>query len=254
MGATLLDDFVELIETLKTRIRDHGHTLRENETRTRMVLVDPLLCALGWDTRNPEFVMVEYQVEKRRADYALLGDGTPAAIVEAKRLGDALDQHLNQMLTYANAHGIPKAAITDGNHWHLYEVFKPVSLAERLILEVRVADERPVECAMKFLGLWRRNLLAKVVDNRVLPRKSDQRSWPHPPSKAKEERNKPRLEEPSEPKKGKQIPRQRLQYLYDRSSIADVAEALGLHPATARKRLEDAGIKIRGQGKKPPKA
>ena len=101
----MLDDFVDLIETLKTRIRDHGRTLRENETRTRMVLVDPLLCALGWDTRNPDFVAAEYSASTGRADYALLGHGTPVATVEAKKLGEPLHQHLNQMLTYANADG-----------------------------------------------------------------------------------------------------------------------------------------------------
>ena len=34
----MLDDPVGVIETLQQRIRDHGATLRENETRTRMAL------------------------------------------------------------------------------------------------------------------------------------------------------------------------------------------------------------------------
>ena len=179
----MLDDLVDLIETLKTRIRDHGHTLRENETRTRMVLVDPLLCALGWDTRNPDLVAAEFSASNGRADYALLGDGTPVATVEAKRLGEPLNrpEHLNQMLTYANAVGIPNAAITDGDHWRLYEVFKQASLEERLILEVRVAGEPPIACAMKFLALWRRYLSAESVENRVLPRDLDESPAPSPP-------------------------------------------------------------------------
>ena len=39
----MLDDLVDVIETLQRRINDHGPSLRENETRTRMALIDPLL-------------------------------------------------------------------------------------------------------------------------------------------------------------------------------------------------------------------
>ena len=39
----MLDDLVSVIETLQLRIHDHAAMLRENETRTRMALIDPLL-------------------------------------------------------------------------------------------------------------------------------------------------------------------------------------------------------------------
>ena len=39
----LLDDLVEVIETLKERIATDGASLRENETHTRMALINPLL-------------------------------------------------------------------------------------------------------------------------------------------------------------------------------------------------------------------
>lgn len=158
----MLDALVDLIETLRKRIDRHGQALRENEIRTRVALVDPLLCALGWDTSNPDLVEAEYSVGRGRADYALLGGAeTLVATVEAKKLGEPLDPHLGQMLTYANESGIAHAAITDGNHWQLYEVFgKPAKIEDRAILRVRVADGPPVQCAMQLLPLWQRNLLA----------------------------------------------------------------------------------------------
>lgn len=58
----LLDELLEVIETLKKRINDHGSILRENEIRTRMALIDPLLQVLGWDTSDPSLVMPEYSV------------------------------------------------------------------------------------------------------------------------------------------------------------------------------------------------
>jgi len=79
-----LDDLVEVIETLQRRIRDHGDSLRQNEIRTRVALIDPLLTALGWDVADPGLVTAEYNVGTGRADYALLIPGDkPAALVEA---------------------------------------------------------------------------------------------------------------------------------------------------------------------------
>ena len=48
-----LDDLVARIELLQARIRSHKAALRENETRTRMALIDPLMPALGWDVSDP---------------------------------------------------------------------------------------------------------------------------------------------------------------------------------------------------------
>lgn len=71
-----------------------------------MALIDPLLRTLGWDVFDPEVVTPECKVGEGRADYALLrADGRPAAIVEAKKLGEALSSHRMQMLNYANMSG-----------------------------------------------------------------------------------------------------------------------------------------------------
>ena len=155
----LLDELVSMIETLQQRIREHGPRLRENETRTRMALIDPLLQTLGWDTADPGMVIPEYNVSRQSADYALLGhDGKPAATVEAKKLGESLETHKMQMLNYSNASGVAYAGLTDGNHWELYEVFKRGPLEERQILKVSIADRPSHESALRLLLLWRPNL------------------------------------------------------------------------------------------------
>ncbi|MDE2956434.1 MAG: hypothetical protein OXU68_05440 [Bacteroidota bacterium] len=43
----LLDPLTTCIERLQARIKTHGTSLGQNETRTRMALIDPLLGALG---------------------------------------------------------------------------------------------------------------------------------------------------------------------------------------------------------------
>ena len=155
----LLDDLVGVIETLKGRIAKYGASLRENETRTRMALIDPLLQVLGWDTSDPSLVAPEYDVSGRKADYALLdAGGSPSATVEAKKLGESLASHRMQMLNYSNASGVEYAGLTDGDKWELYEVFKRGQLEDRRILDVSIANLPTHEVALKLLLLWRPNL------------------------------------------------------------------------------------------------
>ena len=155
----LLDDLTGVIESLRERIGTHGASLEENETRTRMALVDPLLQALGWDVSDPAVVTPEYRVTGGLADYALLRSAEqPAATVEAKKLGERLASHQMQMLNYANASGIDFAALTDGDHWELYDVFRRGTLEDRRILGVSISRDSVHEVALKLLLLWRPNL------------------------------------------------------------------------------------------------
>ena len=155
----LLDELVGVIETLKERIVTHGASLRENETRTRMALIDPLLHALGWDVSDPTVVTPEYSVGASRADYALLTPtGNPSALVEAKKLDESLASHRMQMLNYANISGIPHAGLTDGNHWEMYTVFDQAPIEQRRILDVSITSTTAHEAALKLLLLWRPNL------------------------------------------------------------------------------------------------
>ena len=151
---------VDCIKSLQERIRAYEATLRENETRTRMALIDPLLKALGWNIGDPGMVTPEHKVSGGWADYALLRpDGIPAATVEAKKLGTQLkDDDRAQMLKYAITDGIKYAGLTDGNNWELYNIFQPVKLEEKRILEVSIADESAYASALKLLLLWRPNL------------------------------------------------------------------------------------------------
>ena len=181
----MLDDLVAIIETLQHRIATHRADLQANETRTRMALIDPLLTALGWDTSDPALVTPEYRVDAGWADYALRSGGeNPAAVVEAKRLGSFVENHLDQAVGYCITQGIPYAAVTDGNNWQLYRTFEPVPLAEKRVLDVSVNGAAAHECALQFLLLWRSNLSTghPVEPNRPVVGTSSS-SPPQPPSK-----------------------------------------------------------------------
>lgn len=155
----LLEELVHCLEVLHGRIRSYTDALQRTEAATRLAAIDPLLRALDWDTSDPSLVTPEYPIESTRVDYALLSPkGTPVAVVEAKKLGTALTAHRMQMLNYANMAGIPYAALTNGDAWELYEVFRPDALEKRRILAVSLAATPASACALQLLPLWRPNL------------------------------------------------------------------------------------------------
>ena len=166
----LLDELIAVIETLKQRIADHGPTLGVSETRTRVALIDPLLQVLGWDTTDPSIVMPEYDVSGRKADYALLGQNSlPTATVEAKKLGEPLHSHLEQMIDNANRVGVEFAGITDGDQWELYKVLPHDTLDEGRMLNLRISASPPNLSALKLLLLWRPNLASGQVESASKP-------------------------------------------------------------------------------------
>ena len=88
---------------------------------------------------DPCAVELEHQIEKghtgsvfKKADYVLIHESMPFAVVEAKRLGRPLDDEVtSQASTYANIKDIPWVVVTDGDHWRMHEVFKRGPIEDR---------------------------------------------------------------------------------------------------------------------------
>lgn len=114
-----------------------------NETNSRVLLIEPMLDALGWDTRDLGVVTREYAVyDGTFLDYALLDDGRPALFVEAKALGANLDDPklTAQTVNYANNEGVQWCVLTDGLRWRVYKTNEPVTMDRKLVFEVSLKD------------------------------------------------------------------------------------------------------------------
>ena len=180
----LLDDLFQVIETLRERITVHGVQLRQSEALTRSTLVDPLLRVLGWDTESPTLVIPEYKVSKvdggdGKADYALLNEGNPAIVIEAKRLGAPLSDAANQCFQYCSKDGILYFAVTDGCIWDVYETNRPVAFAEKKIVSFNITDY-PGDVCLDTLVLWRRSIQSGAVRKAQTPIIEPQRESPLP--------------------------------------------------------------------------
>ena len=156
-----LDDLQRVIENLRNMIEVHRDYLSEDETRTRQVLIDPLLRKLGWDVSDPQAVELEYKVGPQRADYALMSNGQPVAVIEAKRLGrDLEDNEMMQVLNYANRDGTDYMIVTDGDRWMMYDVFRRGALNNRLLMELQLSQMPAHKNALQALAMWNPNLVS----------------------------------------------------------------------------------------------
>ncbi len=170
----VLDELLDVVTQTRTRIKQHGTTLRENETRTRVTLIDPLLRVLGWDVSNPDLVTLEARLGSGSADYALLAPDSrsPAAVIEAKRLGENLAGHREQMVGYCVQAGVAYAALTNGDQWLLYDVWSRRPLDEKQIFDVSLANGPDHEVALRMLPLLRPNLVSTAPVTAVGPAKA----------------------------------------------------------------------------------
>ena len=150
-----LESLLELVETLRARIDEHGASLRQNEMRTRYALIDPFLRILGWDTSNPAEVVVEDGSGDGRADYLLLNEDQPVMIIEAKRLGLGVSDGRQQAANYAMDQGRKARyfAVTDGDQWEIYDTHQPA--ISMLVISFALRVDVPAEVCLKALALWR---------------------------------------------------------------------------------------------------
>ncbi len=137
-----------------------------NESNTKVLLVEPILEALGWDTKDLDCVTREHKVfDGTFLDYALVVDSTPALFVEAKAWGgNILDPKWTaQAINYANNEGVVWCALTDGIVYRVFKTNEPVDMARKLVFEVdlrEVADDESRQRVLQQLNLLSR---AQVV-------------------------------------------------------------------------------------------
>ena len=109
----------ETIERLRSRMTQHREHIGDHETRTRVILIDPLLRSLGWDTKDPEMVVHEYSVGRQRVDYALVNQGKVFGILEAKALKSKLND--KALVKYVGQYpNVPVIAFTNGDEWRFF--------------------------------------------------------------------------------------------------------------------------------------
>lgn len=140
-------DLLDTLRRVAERIDRYG-SKGINEQDTKATLIQPVLRALGWDVEDLEDVQREYKIRKqdKPVDFALFLLRTPCFFVEAKGLGQNLDDRkwANQIMGYAGVAGVGWVVLTDGNEYRLYNSHATVPIEEKLFRSVKVMDDAVV--------------------------------------------------------------------------------------------------------------
>ena len=149
----VLEDSIETVRKLLTK---HEKYLSGNETATRILIIDPVLTALGWDVRCPKFVKLEQVFNGNKTDYILLqaNDGI-LAVVEAKPVYSALPRHQKQASGYATEVGAPYTILTNGVRWEAWEMVPLRPRNENVFVEVSLTTGNVKEIASTLRKLAR---------------------------------------------------------------------------------------------------
>lgn len=154
-----------VIRDMRNRIENSRSSFQNSETATRYQLIDPVLDELGWDVRNNNLVVPEYTVGGGRVDYALMHDGDPIAVVEAKNLSRTLDDSVTvQVLSYITDESTVKYAIaTNGDSWQMR-----VKGGRSKTVDIKIAGSSDYETALEMMRISRA-VLQPDEENPVLP-------------------------------------------------------------------------------------
>ena len=147
------DRIAEAIKALKKTRNEHEEYLKPIETRTRQLLIDPMLEALGWDVRNPAQVHLEYKGTSGKPDYALFSHSNVVALIEAKKLEIPLARiKVEQVIKYARDKALTSLKYvvwTNGDHWQIW------SIEEDREESFQLSNTQEYECAAKVIQLLR---------------------------------------------------------------------------------------------------
>ena len=139
------------------------------EQNTKASLIDPIIEALGWDTRNWEEVHREFKAKPRDkpVDYALKIMRKPRLLIEAKALGEDLSDRrwITQILGYATVVGVEWCILTDGDEYRFYNASAPVDADEKVFGSFKVSAG-DADQAIKYLTpIARSNLEENLLES-----------------------------------------------------------------------------------------
>jgi predicted transport protein len=114
-----------------------------NEEDTRVILIDPMLLALGWNIFDLNEISRNCKTSSGGyVDYILKFNGRQIYL-EAKPLRSKLEQKYQiQATNYAYEDNIDTCVLTNGNHYQIFETFKRGTVSDRLLLDVSLDDKK----------------------------------------------------------------------------------------------------------------
>jgi predicted type IV restriction endonuclease len=145
-----LKQLAERIKNLKDKI------LTEEATKHSFIM--PFLSALGYDVFDPTVIVPEFTADigtkkGEKVDYAILRDGKPIIVIEAKNHTEKLDNHNNQLIRYFNVTDSRFAILTNGIEYRFFSDMEETNRMDKtpfLVINLDNLRDRDIKELEKF--------------------------------------------------------------------------------------------------------
>ncbi|WMJ23487.1 type I restriction endonuclease [Paludicola sp. MB14-C6] len=138
-------DFIDQVKQFSKRVENLKDNIQTEEA-TKTSIIMPFFALLGYDVFNPdEFVpefIADVGIKKgEKVDYAILNDGLPVILIEAKWIGENLQKHDSQLFRYFGTTAAKFAILTNGQYFRFYtDLQEKNKMDEKPFLEINILD------------------------------------------------------------------------------------------------------------------
>lgn len=138
-------DFIDELKQFSKRVDALKDKLLTEEA-TKASIIMPFFAMLGYDVFNPDEFMPEYIADVgikkgEKVDYAILNEGKPVILIEAKWVKEDLKKHDSQLFRYFGTSEAKFAILTNGIIYRFYTDLEEANKMDSTpFLEVNILD------------------------------------------------------------------------------------------------------------------
>lgn len=145
-------DFIDELKQFSKRVETVKDSIQTEEA-TKTSIIMPFFAMLGYDVFNPTEFCPEYTADVgikkgEKVDYAILKDGAPIILIEAKWIGENLQKHDSQLFRYFGTSKAKFAILTNGQIYKFFtDLEEPNKMDEKPFLTVDILDIKEPQVA-----------------------------------------------------------------------------------------------------------
>lgn len=138
-------DFIDQVKQFSKRVGSMKNSVQTEEA-TKTSIIMPFFALLGYDVFDPSEFVPEFTADVgikkgEKVDYAIMSDGKPVILIEAKNIQENLERHDSQLFRYFGTTSAKFAILTNGIYYRFYtDLDEPNKMDETPFLEINILD------------------------------------------------------------------------------------------------------------------
>ena len=117
-------DFIDQVKQFSKRVESLKDNIQTEEA-TKTAIIMPFFALLGYDVFDPSEFIPEFTADVgikkgEKVDYAIVQDGNPTILIEAKWIGEKLEKHDSQLFRYFGTTSAKFGILTNGLNYRFF--------------------------------------------------------------------------------------------------------------------------------------